>query len=314
MNSANSDKLTMKSALFLVTLAVACLSARAAGAEADAPASMMRVHVFASSENGIFANAYLVETAHCVVAVDSTLLVSTSLALHEKLVSLGKPLRAILITHGHPDHYNGITNLMAGEKVDVFATAGTDHVIREFDAAKEEQWSPVFGAEWPGKRTFPNRILQDGDSLEFDGVTFTVHDLGPGESHSDSYWVARAGAHQVAFIGDVVLNHVHAYVTDGHTTAWLRNIDRLEKELRGVDELYPGHGDSGGVELLDWERNYLTEYRAAIRGLAVGRSSLTDEQKKELVTRMTSFLPNQKLAFLISLGADSVAAEFAAGP
>ena len=71
----------------------------------------------------------------------------------------------------------------------------------------------------------------------------------------------------------MVLNHVHAYVTDGHSTAWLKNIARLEKELRGVDELYPGHGETGGLELLDWERNYLTEYRAAVRGLALGSPS-----------------------------------------
>jgi glyoxylase-like metal-dependent hydrolase (beta-lactamase superfamily II) len=291
--------------LFLLTL-IALVSASVARAvEAQ-------VHVFASPESGIFANAYLIETAHSVVAIDATLLDSTSKALREKLVALGKPLKVVLITHGHPDHYNGITNLVAGEKVDVVATAGTDRVIRESDAAKEKLWSPVFGAEWPKQRTFPNRILPDGGSLEIDGVKFTVHDLGHGESHSDSYWLMEGGGSKVAFIGDVVLNQVHAYVTDGHTAAWLKNIDRLERELRGTVRLYPGHGEAGGIELLEWERGYLTEYRNTVRALARGKSTLTDEQKKELSAHMTAFLPNQKLAFLIPLGADPVAAELAA--
>lgn len=296
----------MKRLFLVATIALAICSAMSA-AEA-------KVHVFSSAENGIFANAYLVETPHGVVAIDATLLDSTSKALREKLVALGKPLKAVLITHGHPDHYNGITTLLAGEKVDVVATAGTDQVIRDSDAAKEKLWAPVFGAEWPKQRTFPNRILPDGGSLEIDGVKFTVHDLGKGESHSDSYWLMDTNDRKVAFIGDVVLNQVHAYVTDGHTTGWLKNIARLEKELRGVALLYPGHGEAGGLELLDWERRYLVEYRTTIQTLAQGKSTLTEEQKKELTAHMTTFLPNQKLAFLIALGADPVAAELADKP
>src|SRR5438105_5002922 len=125
----------MKKLFFLTVILVATCTARATEAQ---------VHVFSSGENGIFSNAYLVETEHSVVAIDATLLESTSKALNEKLGSLGKPLKAVLLTHGHPDHYNGITNLVAGREVDVVATSGTDHVIRESDAAKEKLWAPVF--------------------------------------------------------------------------------------------------------------------------------------------------------------------------
>jgi hypothetical protein len=54
------------------------------------------VHAFQSGEAGLFANAYLVETANHLVAVDSTLLESTSKALRQKVVELGKPLHAVL--------------------------------------------------------------------------------------------------------------------------------------------------------------------------------------------------------------------------
>src|SRR5215831_17790916 len=70
-----------------------------------------RVHVYQSGEAGIFANAYLVETPRSVVAIDTTLSNTDSKALRAKLDALGKPLVAVLLTHGHPDHYNGITNL-----------------------------------------------------------------------------------------------------------------------------------------------------------------------------------------------------------
>jgi len=274
--------------------------------------SGISIHRHASGENGIFANAYLVETARGVVAIDATLSESDSKALCTKIDTFGKPLLAVLLTHGHPDHYNGVTNLVGADRVPVIATAGVDRVIRENDAAKEQQWKPVFGDEWPARRTFPNRIVGDGDSLTFDGVTFTVHDLGPGESHSDSIWI-MTGSSSAAFIGDVVLNQVHAYTADGHTAAWLSNIERVRGFLNGIASVYPGHGEAGTVEMLDWEKQYIVKYRQEVSALANGAPSLTDQQKGVLVKRMKEQLPTERLEFLIGLGADSVARELASG-
>ncbi len=288
-----------------VVLAMSGCAAQPAATQAP----YARVHEFYSGEGGIFANAYLVETRTGVVAIDATLLESTSKDLRKKLIAIGKPLKAVLLTHGHPDHYNGVTNLLAGETVDVVSTPGTDRVIRESDAAKEKQWSPVFKSEWPAKRTFPTRTLIDGAALEIDGVKFTVHDLGKGESHSDSYWVMESGGDKTAFIGDVVLNRVHAYVSDEHTAQWLANIERVKRDLRGIEKIYPGHGEAGDLSMLDWQRQYLMDYRRAVAELAANKPQLTDAAKQRLVERMKAVLPNGKLEFLISLGADAVARE-----
>ena len=272
--------------------------------------SSIRIHRHSSGESGIFANAYLVETAGGVVAVDTTLTESDSRALRARVEALGKPLSAVLLTHGHPDHYNGVTNLVAGAHVPVVATAGVDRVIRENDAAKEKQWKPVFGDEWPARRTFPNRIVHDGESLVFGDATFTVHDLGPGESHSDSIWIL-SGASRAAFIGDVVLNRVHAYCSDGHTSDWLRNLDRVRGYVEGLGTVYPGHGEPGDADMLDWQRHYILRYRKEVAALTGGRAVLTEAERATLVARMKEELPTDRLEFLIGLGADAVASELA---
>jgi len=297
-------------------LAVSCLLAAAIAPNllAGAPPVAPVVHRLAADASGIFANAYVVETARGLVVIDGRLLTSDGQAVRAKLDALGKPLLAVLVTHGHPDHYNGITEIVSGADVPIVATAGVAEVIRKDDAAKEAQWSATFGAEWPKKRTFPDRVVKDGDSLAVGGLTFKVHDLGPGESHSDSYWTTELDGRRVAFIGDAVLHGMHAYVADGHTSRWLANLDRLRRELADAATLYPGHGDPGGLEMLDWQKNYLTHYRAAVKELAGGEARLSEAQKKDLVARMKRVLPDDRLEFLVPLGADAVAAELAAEP
>lgn len=276
----------------------------------DGPAPV--VHVHSAGAEGIFANAYLVETEQSVVAVDALLTVPDAMALRARVDELGKPLRAVLLTHGHPDHYNGVRVLVGDDEVPVYSTPGVSRVIERDDAAKEAQWRPMFGDAWPAERRFPDRLVADGEAVEIDGVRFVVRDVGPAESDHDSFWLLE-GESRAAFVGDLVFNEVHAYLADGNTGPWLDVLDRMEAELAGVEVLYPGHGDSGGLELIDAQRSYLRHYRTRVAELAAGRPSLTEEATAQLVEEMKSFWPTDRLEFLIGLGADPVAAELAAG-
>jgi len=255
-------------------------------------------------------NGYLVEGRHSVVAVDSALTVSDSKALRARLDAMGKPLIAVLITHGHPDHYNGVSYLTEGKTVPVYATAAVTKVIRDWDERKERQWKPVFKEEWPPHRVFPDHSLKSGQKVRFDELEFVVHDLGPAESYADSYW-ELLGPERAAFIGDEVLARSHAYTNDGHTSEWIRNLDVLARALKGVEHIYPGHGPAGDASLFEWEKGYLVAYRREVEALRRGGDRLSDEQKSALVARMKSAYPGASNEFMIALGADTVAAELA---
>lgn len=270
------------------------------------------IHTYRAAEPGLLVNSYLVEGGSGVVVVDTNLLASDIEALRARLAALKKPLQAILVTHAHPDHFNGVAGLVADREVPVYAAAPVARVIEEIAAAKRAQWGPVYGEEWPAETYYPNTLLADRDRVQFDELTFTVREVGPAESHADSYFVLTAdGRAPVAFTGDLAFHGTHPYTADGHSGGWLAALDALDGELAQVRTLYPGHGDPAGPGLLAEQRRYLLYYREVIARLAGGHPQLTEAARAELDTAMQAFIPGAPLTWMIGLGADAVAAELA---
>jgi glyoxylase-like metal-dependent hydrolase (beta-lactamase superfamily II) len=267
------------------------------------------VHTYRSGESGLFVNSYLVEGADGVVAVDAPLLLSDGRAFRARLEALRKPLLGVLVTHPHPDHYNTITELLAGEDVPVIAHRDVDHEIRANDDAKRAQWRPVFGDEWPASATFPNRTVADEESVSLADLRFTAWDFGPCESEGETVWLLGDG--DTAFVGDLAFNGTHAYLADGHTDAWLDAIDRAEEALAGVRTLYVGHGPPTVPAVLADQRRYLLMAREAIGRVASGRAQLTEDEANRVASLMERYLPGAPLGWLVGAGASAVAAELA---
>src|SRR5580704_1980253 len=165
------------------------------------------IHTYRAAEPGLNVNSYLVEAESGVVVVDTSLLVSDIGALCARLRALRKPLLAILVTHPHPDHFNGVAAVVQDQEVPVYAAATVGKVIEQIAEAKREQWSPVYGPEWPAQTYYPDVLLADGDRVQLAELTFTVREMGPAESHADSYFLLAAdGRPPVAFVGDLAFH------------------------------------------------------------------------------------------------------------
>jgi len=272
------------------------------------------VFTYTAGETGLFVNSYLIEGSEGIVAIDAGLLVSDARAFRARLDALHKPLLAVFVTHGHPDHFNGVVELVRGRgDVPIYATPAGKAVIDEVAEPKRAQWGPTYGAEWPAETAYPNSVIGEGETIAFGDLRVRAHELGPCESPSEAiYVVEREGLAPVAFTGDLFYNAVHAYNADGLTAAWLGALDAAPPLLAGTTALYPGHGPPAGLAALDDQRRYELMLRATVRNLAGASTSLTDAQKGQLTDRMERFLPGAPLSWLIGLSADAVAAELAA--
>ncbi|MGE5242953.1 MAG: MBL fold metallo-hydrolase [Betaproteobacteria bacterium] len=280
--------------------------------------STVKVHRFQASLFPV--NAYLVETATSVVAIDATLGVSDGRAMRARADALGKPLVGVIVTHTHPDHYGGVASLLGGDDVPVYAVEGVDRVIRRDDAAKERILRPMFGAEWAEKRTFPTRVVRDGDQVPLDGATFRVLDVGPSESPHDSWWLLDADGPPQAFIGDLVYNHMHAYLADGFAQQWLSNLERPARVLPRDAQLLMGHGEpSFDHTLFAWQAGYIRRFLTLLQ-MALDEQRVQGEALADLMcARMQEYLPGDDLLFLLRLSVEPmrerlIAAQAGSGP
>jgi glyoxylase-like metal-dependent hydrolase (beta-lactamase superfamily II) len=281
--------------------------------------SLPKIHAHMSGEKGIFANGYLIETANGVVVIDSALTVSESKALKAQLDSINKTLLAVLLTHPHPDHVAGVTYLVTSKTsssspstlpyIPIISLESVEGIMNATEQAKRIHWTPIFKEEWINKWTYPNQNVKDEEAVTFDGLTYRVHDLGPGgDSDANSIWILE-NKPNVAFVGDLIFNGHHPYIADDHIINWLKNLDRARDLLSNITTIYPGHGQPGSIDLIDSQESYLLNYVDEVRRLSGGNSTLTENAKEELTQRMVEYLPDAGLSFLIAQSADSVTAE-----
>ena len=264
--------------------------------------SPLVVHRYQATGGGVPVNAYLVEGASGLVAVDATLTVSDGRALRALADGLEKPLIGVIITHPHPDHYGGLVELVRDLEVPRFAAAGVIEVARHDDAVKEQILRPMFGDEWAPGRAFPDTAVADGETIELGDIALTVTDLGVGESPHDSVWILEGQA--TVFSGDLAYNRMHCYLADGYWAEWLRSIERLLGELPAQVTLRPGHGEACGLEALSWQRGYLETVVDAMRTADWTRP---DDAKAAVMAAARSYLPAHELEFLLELSLDPLA-------
>jgi glyoxylase-like metal-dependent hydrolase (beta-lactamase superfamily II) len=270
------------------------------------PVSAADVARFVSSEQGFAVNSWLMPTERGIVVIDTQFSVTEADKLVKAVIQTGRPLKAIIITHPHPDHYNGTCQLLQLAGVPVYATQATIDGIRATAEAKRTQWKPTYGKDYPDTTCVPDHAVPIGGSIRVDGVELQFRDYGPGEALGES--ITLAPALHAAFVGDLIYNQVHPWLAEGRSTQWLAQLDRLTKDIPAHWIVFPGHGAAGDVEVIDAQRKYIMQLRAATRA-KLGPSGLTSDSTKEIVEGIRARYPGWPLEMLIPINVEAVAKE-----
>ncbi|SCK05262.1 quinoprotein relay system zinc metallohydrolase 1 [Vogesella sp. LIG4] len=173
----------------------------------------------------------------------------------------GQPVRELIITHKHPDHFLGN---QAFADVPVLAEAGTSAMLRtEADGLAENLYRLVGDRMQGTEPRLPDTLLQPGPhpvgshQLEFIAVPgHTQHDIAVFD-HSTG----------VLYAIDQVFNGRTPTLPNADIASWLQSLDRLE--ALPFKLLVPGHGpvarDAGPIRAT---RRYLQWLDTTLRDAA----------------------------------------------
>ena len=171
----------------------------------------------------------LIAGAQEAVLVDTLITFDQVDALADWAQSRGRRIAAILITHGHSDHWIGLARLL--ERFPAAHGLATAKVLgrARFEATDEglrKYWHTCFPGEIPDRPVLPG--LLEGGTFDLDGHELQVIDVGQGDTEHSSIVYAPSIGSVVA--GDVVYNRVHMMTAETDAAsreAWVASLDAI---------------------------------------------------------------------------------------
>jgi glyoxylase-like metal-dependent hydrolase (beta-lactamase superfamily II) len=223
-----------------------------------------------SLENqGFTANAGFVVTADGVVVFDALGTPPLGEALLRAIRSVtDQPIRRVIVSHYHADHYYGLQALKA-QGAEVWAHESAKPYL-ESDAPalrlSERRSSLASWVDESARIVWPDVWIGDEASFEMGGLHFRVYHVGPAHTPEDlALIVVEEG---IFFAGDLMFGGRVPFVGEADSKAWLDAIDKLEKHQPRI--LVGGHGEASANAAADLNltREYLIYLRSKM-GAAV---------------------------------------------
>jgi glyoxylase-like metal-dependent hydrolase (beta-lactamase superfamily II) len=271
---------------------------------------MTKIHSYTSKEPMLKVNAFIVESPEALVIVDTTLTMSDSIALKQKADTIGKPVAGIILTHGHPDHVAGTSNISPQEDIPVYSLPSVKDLMEKTEQDKHKQWSSMFGDEWIPKWIYPDRMVANEEIVTIADLQFKVIDLGAGgDCDANSIWLLQNKEPSSAFIGDFIYKNNHTYMADGNVLRWLANLGQYETILKDYKTYYVGHGESCDVSDISKQKEYFLTYCSELLKATDGSGIFTEDTKKKFEQIILEKYPGYGCEFMVSLSADRVGSE-----
>jgi cyclase len=202
-----------------------------------------------------------VSNAGFVVGDDGVLVIDTTVApLHAKALRdairkvTDKPFRHVVITHSHPDHYNG-TQYFPGAEV-ISHPQVRAAILKDVQAGGPALWpkreGQAMGNE-PRKIITPDMTFDGKITLYYGPTVIEFLQLGPAHTYGDT--IVYLPQHRVMWLGDIAFFGVAPWLHEANPSRWIETCRKIEG--MPVDIIVPGHGPIGGKAELADMRGYL---------------------------------------------------------
>lgn len=198
----------------------------------------------------------------------------------------GLPVEAIFLSHEHPDHIAGLETVAAAfPQAPILASETT----RDWIAANRAQLIPflrsVLGPAAPDTVPLPTRVVRPGEVLSLAGAEWRVDQIGPCEASGMT--LLHNERHDVLFAADLFDNRFTPWLVDGHTGAWIAEIERNLPRYGDVGTALVGHGAAGPARPMMRETlAYLRFFREAVRRELPAAGAIPPEGRARIRTAL----------------------------
>ena len=269
------------------------------GALSLAPCSAQALEVEMVVGKKFSSTSSIIHGASDAVVIDAQMLNSTAQMIVDDLKARNLNLKAVFITHAHPDHAFGLDVITrAYPDAQILANPAVAQSFRTQMPKFLGFLSKKLGDQAPSKLIFPTAF--SGSSFELEGEKIEIRYLTQGDTRNTSWFHVPSA--KTAIAGDMVYSNTPAWTADSNPTEraeWLQNLSILENSFNalGVERLIPGHIEAGDElspsEMIAYTATYLNVFSMAVS------SSKTPEEAVEIVFK---HYPNPKTKRVIERG------------
>jgi glyoxylase-like metal-dependent hydrolase (beta-lactamase superfamily II) len=233
-------------------------------------AGPLALEVYTADSKGLGVTSTLIYGEHSAMLVDAQFRISDAEKLADLIAAKGRPLKAILLTHPHADHYFGTAVLLKRfPGTPVYASAADVEYIKGTVAKSLAGFSKEFGADnIPAEIPVPQVLPTTHFALDGEAIDVMI-DLQGDVAASPLNNVVWVPSLSTAIVGDIVFNERHMFLagtSDKSRKAWLET-------LRTVSGLHPGTVIAGhkntpdlpdSPEILARNETYIEDFGAAL--------------------------------------------------
>ena len=192
-----------------------------------------------------------------------------------------KPVVAVFNSHIHGDHWLG--NQAIRTAYPNAAIYGHPNMIELINNGEGTSWVKLMEQLTEGKTAGTEVVAPDSpaghsDEIRVDELTFRIHNYGT--SHTTSDLMVEIVESGVVFLGDNVLNGRIPRIDEGDIQGNIRTCEEIIK--RGEKVYVPGHGKTGGKELIEAMHSYFSTVYSGVKRLY--EDGLSDYEMKDEIS------------------------------
>lgn len=226
-------------------------------------------------------NSHIIETANELQLIDAQMTLSDAKTVKAYIEKLNKPLKQVILSHNHPDHWFGASVF---EKDSIITTS--EGVIKDLEEGGA-RFLKILKKRL--KDDMPTEVIKTQQVLElgkhtWDGLDVIVEEYTEHESHHAI--VIKIPKHGVLIGQDLFYNEMFLVASDRERNQnWIEILEKFQQsEAKDYPIILVGHGENSDPSVFQQNIDYL---KALEKTLAKGLS------KEETEKAMIEQFPNK---------------------